>query len=186
MSQTVSIPHLPRVNYFRSHNEFLCGALKKVDLTKFFSFSLVEFPLCSPCSLSQKCFRSCSICKCHNTLLCSRNKGIWSIFCPSHQQKTRMMGPCFCALLRICIRVRLSLSIRFYCCRSDDIYMFRCIALLFLHRDTWRLPLPLLCKTTGPLTLPCCRSCTLFFLVLGSHIQYPWHLRKHSKLFIQL
>ena len=105
--------------------------------------------------------------------------------CPSHQHKTGMMGPCFCTLLRICIRACLSLSVRFYCCRSDGICMFCGIALLFLHRHTWRLPLPFLCKTTGSLTYPCCRSRTLFFLVLYSHVLYPWHLKKHSELFIQ-
>ena len=135
--QAESSPHLPRAYYFRWRNEFLCVASRKVDLKISSFFLFLVLPLFSRCFWPQRCFRSCSICSSYNTLLPSHNKGIWTFFCPPHQHRTRMMGLWFCVLLHICTNVCLPLSaVQFYCCRSDGICMFSCMALLFLHRGT--------------------------------------------------
>ena len=150
--QAGSIAHLYKAYYFLRRIKFLCDASMKVDLTRSSSFLVLEHPRSCLCFLPQRYFCNCSICTCHHTLLCSRNKGIWTFFCPPNQCKTRMMGLLFFALLHICTHVCVLLSVQCCYCCSDGICIFFCTALLFLHRDTWKFSLPLFCKTADPST----------------------------------
>ena len=81
---------------------------------------------------------------CHHTLLCLRNKGIWTFFCPPNLCKARMMGLLICNLLHISTHVCVFLSVQYCYHCSDGNCIFSCMALLFLHTDTWKFSLPLL------------------------------------------